>query len=255
MPYAQSRDGTSIYFESSGGGDSALLFVHGWIGNLRWWDAQRDAFAGKATVALDLAGHGKSGKGRKVWSVENYAEDIRAVADAAGLERVTLVGHSMSGAHATVACGLLGAKVERLVLVDTLQNLDQMPTMKEVGMLFEGMRANYEGTVRMAFPTYMFTPESPPAVVERVVGEAMKVHPSLAADLLRCLYETDIRAEASAVKAPVRAINSALMPTSAEANRKYFRDFDFEVIEGVGHYPMLEKPAEFNAALGRALGS
>lgn len=52
---------------------------------------------------------------------------------------------------------------------------------------------------------------------------------------------------------PVRSINSAggyqfFTPTAVEINRKY-ADFDAVTIEGVGHYPMLEKPDEFNGRL------
>ena len=54
---------------------------------------------------------------------------------------------------------------------------------------------------------------------------------------------------------PVRAINSDAQPTSVEANRRWFADFDAEVMPGVGHYPMLEQPAKFTEALRRAIQS
>jgi pimeloyl-ACP methyl ester carboxylesterase len=40
--------------------------------------------------------------------------------------------------------------------------------------------------------------------------------------------------------------------TAVETNRRY-ADFDAELIEGVGHYLLLEKPEAFNPALRRAL--
>jgi pimeloyl-ACP methyl ester carboxylesterase len=54
-------------------------------------------------------------------------------------------------------------------------------------------------------------------------------------------------------RTPVRCINSAggfpfFTPTAAEINKKY-ADFNAVTIEGVGHYPMLEKPSEFNRKL------
>lgn len=48
---------------------------------------------------------------------------------------------------------------------------------------------------------------------------------------------------------PVRAINGDLWPTSVERNRTVTRDFDAVVMTGAGHYPMLERPAEFNRLL------
>jgi pimeloyl-ACP methyl ester carboxylesterase len=58
-------------------------------------------------------------------------------------------------------------------------------------------------------------------------------------------------------KVSVRCINSAggyqfFTPTAVETNKKY-ADFGAVIVEGVGHYPMLEKPVEFNRRLRVAL--
>jgi pimeloyl-ACP methyl ester carboxylesterase len=52
---------------------------------------------------------------------------------------------------------------------------------------------------------------------------------------------------------PVRCINSGggfqfFTPTAIEINQKY-ADFSAVIIDGVGHFPMLEKPVEFNQKL------
>ena len=49
-------------------------------------------------------------------------------------------------------------------------------------------------------------------------------------------------------KLPVRCINSSGRPTDVAANKKY-GDFDAVLMEDVGHFPMLEKPTEFNKKL------
>lgn len=51
------------------------------------------------------------------------------------------------------------------------------------------------------------------------------------------------------IEVPVRAINSAYTPTNLEANQKYFRNYKYLSIFDTGHYPMLEKPVEFNKLL------
>src|SRR5262249_28580225 len=48
---------------------------------------------------------------------------------------------------------------------------------------------------------------------------------------------------------PVRAINGDLWPTNIERSRRVTPDFDARVMMGSGHYPMLERPAEFNRLL------
>jgi sigma-B regulation protein RsbQ len=54
-------------------------------------------------------------------------------------------------------------------------------------------------------------------------------------------------------KVPVRCINSGggyqfFVPTDIDINKKY-ADYDRVLMDGVGHYPMLEKPEEFNQTL------
>jgi pimeloyl-ACP methyl ester carboxylesterase len=56
----------------------------------------------------------------------------------------------------------------------------------------------------------------------------------------------------TACPVPIRSLNGDLYPTNIEGNRT-LADFDAVVIEGVGHYPMLERPEEFNRLLAEML--
>ena len=246
---ARSTDGSEIYYEVTGDGDTALVFVHGWMGNVRWWDAQRDAFsATHRVVALDLAGHGRSSRSRTSWSAEAYASDILAVVHAVAAPKVVLVGHSMSGAYAVAAA----PEVERLagvILVDTLKNLDALPPPEQVAATLAGYRASYREAVEQQLPRYLFAPGTPPAVAERLTREFLSVTGDEAATLLEPLYRFDVREAARRVRVPVRGIGTDLHPFNLEANRAYFADYEHATIPGYGHYPMLEAPDAFNAAL------
>lgn len=258
MPTTKSKDGTEIYFEKHGekssAGKPALLFAHGWLGNTSWWHAQREHFQkSNQVVLMDLGGHGKSGMGRTDWSVRTYAEDMAAVIKAAELEEVVLVGHSMSGAYAMEAVGLLPDRIRGIVLVDTLLDLDQQPSGKDMAPFFAAMKADYPGVVRTGLPERLFGPFTPDAVAARIQSEFLKVDAAFAIDRLRPLYETDIRPACKNVKIPVRAINTDKAPTNVDVNRKYLSDFDAVIIPGLGHYPMLEAPEKFNAALEKFL--
>jgi sigma-B regulation protein RsbQ len=246
---APSTDGSEIYYETTGDGDTALVFVHGWMGNVRWWDAQRAAFAGThRVVALDLAGHGQSSRSRTSWSAAAYAEDILAVVRAVAAPRVVLVGHSMSGAYAVAAA----PDVERLaavILVDTLKNLDAVPAWDQVAPMLAGYRADYRAAVENLLPTFLFAPGTPRAVAERLTREFLSVTGDVAATLLEPLYRFDVREAARRVRVPVRGIGTDLHPFDLAANRAYIADYDHVTIQGYGHYPMLEAPDAFNAAL------
>src|SRR4029079_11644016 len=118
---AKSSDGVAIHYETQGQGEPALVFVHGWAINRRYWDAQVPVFArAHQVVTLDLAGHGESGRERKDWTVAAFGQDVRAVVEALGLKKVVLIGHSMSGNVILEAARTMPERVAGLIPVDTL---------------------------------------------------------------------------------------------------------------------------------------
>jgi pimeloyl-ACP methyl ester carboxylesterase len=248
-----SADGVPIVYQRTGSATTALVFVHGWLGCSRWWDAQRDAFSSRFTVVqLDLAGHGGSGRGRTGHSAEAYAGDIAAVVSAIDARRVVLVGHSMSGAYALLAALSL-PRAAALLLVDTLKNVEQLLPTAQVDELLALYRRDFPFAVDRMLPQRLFAPGTPPEVSARLRREFLERTGEEGAALLEPLYRFDVRAAAEQLKLPVRAVNSDLQPTDVEANRRHFRDYAVRLVPGVGHYPMLEAPAAFNAALDETL--
>ena len=201
---------------------------------------------------MDLAGHGKSDSSRQEWTSARYADDIKAVVDAVNSQEIILVGHSMSGAYVLEA-SLKIPKVKALILIDTLKNLDESFTKEQAEEVLSQYQKDFKYTVENFLPQFLFTEKTPPAVKERVQQEFLQNEPELAINALRPLYKTDFNAFAKHIQLPVIAINSDASPTDLEANRKYLKNYDYVTIEGVGHYPMLEKPQEFNAILEKVI--
>jgi pimeloyl-ACP methyl ester carboxylesterase len=247
--HTSSQDGLRIHYEISGKERAALLFVQGWLGNTTWWNSQVQAFSKKyQVVCMDLAGQGQSERNRPQWSVHGYAADIQSVARQLDADKIVLIGHSMSGSN-VVQASLSLPNTAAIILVDTLHNIDEPLPQEEVGKFFGMLRANYRGAVESSLKQFLFVPQSPPDVVSRISSEFLQFSMDHAIATLEPFYSTDIREAAKQVKVPVRAINSEMLPTHSMGNKKYFRDFDFTTISNVGHYPMLEKPAEFNQKL------
>lgn len=247
-----SRDGQPIHYDVAGAGDTALVFVHGWLGRLGWWDHARAALAEAYTVvALDLAGHGASGRGRGEHAIEAYADDVCAVVAAVAAPRVVLVGHSMAGAIVLAAAPAID-RLTAIVLVDTLKDLEAPPPASVDAMLAM-YRQDFGHAVRTILPRFLFAPATPPAVRAQLTTEFLAVDGAQAAALLAPLYRFDARAAASHVRVPVRAIGGDLHPTNLAANRRYLRDYAATDLPDCGHYPMLEQPEAFVAALRAAL--
>jgi pimeloyl-ACP methyl ester carboxylesterase len=92
---------------------------------------------------------------------------------------------------------------------------------------------------------------APVATRRRVERETCDNDPRAAIALFETLRAYDQAAALRAAGVPVWAINSAAFPTSVEHNRKHAPSFEAVLMEGVGHYPQIERPAEFQAHLRR----
>lgn len=246
-------DGNRLAFDDSEIGTTALIFAHGWLGNRSWWDAQLSAFRKDfRVIRVDLVGHGASSRERTDWSMDQHAADIVALIDHLYLENVILVGHSMSGTIAVKAANRSPA-VKKVVLVDTLHHVAQMPTLAQVAPLFAGLRSDYAGTMRSMVPAFMFGPATPEAVTERIVGDFLGFPPELAIAMLEPFYAASIVEDCQRLKIPVRAIMGDKFPTDIEMNRSYIKDYECAFMNGVGHYPMLDESESFNQKLAASL--
>ena len=94
------------------------LFVHGASFDRTIWKLQARYFAwhGSNVLAVDLPGHGRSG-GEPFTSIEAMADWVVRVMDAAGIESVALVGHSMGGQVALDCAGRYNDRARALVIL------------------------------------------------------------------------------------------------------------------------------------------
>lgn len=100
------------------GSGPPLLLVHG-IGDssATWRTVLPQLARNHLVVAPDLLGHGRSAKPRADYSTAAYANGLRDLLGVLGIDRVTLVGHSMGGGVAMQFAYQFPEKTERMVLV------------------------------------------------------------------------------------------------------------------------------------------
>ena len=111
--------GHELAYLDSGQGP-AVLFIHGLLGSRRNWRHLVDTLdADHRVLAPDLFGHGASAKPMGDYSLGAHAATLRDLLDQLGIDRVTLVGHSLGGGIAMQFCYLFPERVERLVLVSS----------------------------------------------------------------------------------------------------------------------------------------
>lgn len=118
-----SSDGVLLYYERGGGGLKTLFFIHGLGGDLSAWDKEREFFheKGFSTIALDLRGHGMSGRpeSKESYSMKRFSEDILELIRKENLKDFFLVGHSFGGMITINLQGIFLPDSKALVLVDT----------------------------------------------------------------------------------------------------------------------------------------
>jgi pimeloyl-ACP methyl ester carboxylesterase len=251
---ARSGDGVPIHYTVEGRGEPALVFVHCWNCDRHFWDAQLRAFRkNHRVVAIDLAGHGDSGKDRKDWTIEAFGDDVKAVVDKLGGKRVVLVGSSMGGPVSLEAARKLGDRVVGIVAVDTLQDVEQKAPPEQVDKMLRDMKSDYKGQTTQFITGNLFSATTPLAVRKRVLGVATSASPDRSVAMLRAAMTYDPLPSLSEVRVPIFAINSDKYPTNLEANRRHIAQFDVALMKGAGHYLMLEDPPRFNALLADAL--
>ncbi len=249
-------DGVTLVYSAAGAGDTALLFIHGGFADRSFFEEQFHAFSGRyRVIAVDLAGHGESGRNRTDWSVARFAADVKAVVDAEKLTRVVLFGNSLGGPVAIEAALLLPGRAIGVVGIDTFQDLghERTPEYREqeaqaIRQRAEAFHKDFAGSMK-AMVGMLFHPDADPWLKEEAERRMMRTSPDVVYGVLAGLAGYDYTPAARRLAVPLRAINGDLFPTDVQAARRVKADFDAVVMKHVGHYPMLERPDEFNALL------
>jgi pimeloyl-ACP methyl ester carboxylesterase len=119
-------EGARIHYRVWGErGRPGLVLVHGGAAHSGWWDHVAPQLSSHRVVALDLSGHGDSGR-REVYDMHLWAREIVAVAQAEDLHRPVVVGHSMGGWAAVTTGVEHGDDVAAVAYIDSPLN-DQPP--------------------------------------------------------------------------------------------------------------------------------
>ncbi len=116
-PHKVVLHGHELSYLDTGAGP-AVLFIHGILGSQRQWNKLVDKMDDDNRVLVpDLFGHGESAKPLGDYSLSSHAATLRDLLDHVGVDRVTLVGHSLGGGIAMQFYYLFPERVDRIVLV------------------------------------------------------------------------------------------------------------------------------------------
>jgi pimeloyl-ACP methyl ester carboxylesterase len=108
-----------VIYRIAGSGPPVVL-IHGMVNSSRHWEAVALRLSDRHTViAPDLIGHGDSPTPRGDYSLGAHAASIRDLLATIGIDRATIVGHSLGGGVAMQYFWQFPQRTERLVLVSS----------------------------------------------------------------------------------------------------------------------------------------
>jgi pimeloyl-ACP methyl ester carboxylesterase len=251
---------TTIEYLDAGRGDTTLLFAHGWNINKSYWEEQIPFFSNKyRVIAIDLPGHGNSVSDRTDWTIEEYGRDITLFIEKLNLKQVVLIGHSMSGAVMLEVATANNPAVIGLVGVDNFKTvgLPESPEMKEqVQAFFSQLRSDYKTMAASYASDYLLSPETDSIVRARVIADYTNADREVAmANFASILdYSPNVASKLKKLTIPLMLIQSSGMPTYQPGlDSTCSAGYKILEISGVGHFPMIEKPRDFNRQLEQLL--
>ena len=240
------HDKVNIVYSACGKGEPALFFIHGGLAERTFWDKQLEAFCtNHRVVALDLPGHGESGSNRENWGLPEFGADVKAVADAEKLDNLILFGNSLDGPVAVEAALLMPKRIIGVVGIDSFQRVDYVIPPEEMQKRARAFRDDYPGMVK-EMVDMLFHKDAEPDIMAEAEKRMQKTPPEAAYKMFLGMSGYDNAAPVRKLTVPLRAINGDIYPTDVEGVRKIKPDFDAIIMEHMGHYPMLERPEEFN---------
>jgi pimeloyl-ACP methyl ester carboxylesterase len=274
----RSFDGTELAVRAAGDRSlPVIVFAHGFGLDMTTWHYQwTDLSERYRCVLFDFRSHGRSARaaGGDV-SPAAFGYDLAAVLDAVSTDgRVIVVGHSMGSVAAlaiaesrpdlfreriagclfsgAASSGLLRGAVGSIagLLRPRLSLRGAGARVHRLGRDLVSARADVGSLIARAT---QFGPEASPQVVSYVLGLAARAPREIWTGALAGLMDMDLRHAVEHVRVPVLVLvgdRDRVTPrTSADALAAELPDGRLEVIEGAGHFPMMESHEEFNRRL------
>lgn len=237
-------DGQKVYYEVTGKGSPTLVLVHGWSCDGTFFARQLPELAKEhRVVTVDLIGHGRSDKPEIKYDGKTLGRSVLAAMDAAGVDKAVLIGHSM------------GLPVIRSVYADApsrvigLVSLDGSVFSGSFGNFIEQMKGPSGLDNRKRMLQTMFAPSTSQELRDEITKKMTAAPEHVAVSAMEFGVPSQLWKQA--VSVPTLAIQQK-RPSSQSTRPQFERAFtnlDYREMEGVGHFLMMEKPAEVNAII------
>lgn len=247
MPFAN-VGGEQIYYVQQGERGLPVIFIHGaGSSHLIWWNQLRALASIVRAVALDLPGHGKSSPGGRD-SVSAYVDVILRFLDAQGFDRAVVAGHSMGGAISQMLALSHPDRIAGLALIGTGARLRVLPVILD-GIISPD---SFDNTVRLIVEN-SYAPGLDADTRRRAEEEMRACAPAVTHGDFGACNSFDVIARVGEIHASTLVLcgrEDRMTPVKySEFLASRIPNARLVLVEGAGHFVMVEKPAAVNEAL------
>ena len=252
--------GRKVSYAGAGDSGDVVLLVHGYGGDRNSWLFLQEplAAAGHRVYAVDLPGHGTSAKDVGDGSVDLLADAVLGVLDAVGSDRAHLVGHSLGGAVVLAAAARSPGRIASLTLfapagfgpsisAGYVRGFAAAQTRRELKPLVGQLFADEQLVTRqvvddlLAYKRLDGVDAALAALAETLLdGDEQRIDSAAAVRALGEVVPVTVVWGSADRIIPAEQASSVAAVAPGAAVR---------VIDGAGHMPHMERPAEAQAAV------
>jgi len=250
MPRILVRDMEVNYREEGAG--FPLVLIHGLNGDLTGWALVIPELAKHfRTLAIDVRGHGESGKPDQLYSIKEFSQDLKEFLSKMQIAQAHILGLSMGGAIAQQFALDYPQMVRALILVSTFSHVDdlcQRAFMRlRQALATGGYPAFFDEVVKLAF-TRRYIAENPQAIADLKKKRIRTNSPAAIGRATDACLAFNLRDQIARIQHPTLVVSGredVFTPIHlAEEIHKTIRNSEWKILEGVGHNLYIEKAPE-----------
>ena len=243
-------NGVVLHHELAGRAGAPFLVFSNSLGtDFRIWDAVVERLKNSyRLLRYDKRGHGLSEATPAPYALTDHVGDLAALMEHAGIDRAVIVGLSVGGMIAQGLAALRPDLTRALVLCDTAHRIgtEAMWNERIATVTARGIEALADPVLERWFTPQYRAPDNPDFVGYRAMLTRTPVEGY--AGTCAALRDADLTESTRALTVPTLCIvgdqDGSTPPDLVRSTAELIAGSRFEIVEGAGHLPCIEKPAE-----------
>jgi pimeloyl-ACP methyl ester carboxylesterase len=249
-------NGIKVHYKVAGNGKQSIVFVHGFGCDMNAWREQLGYFHDKAKmIVIDLPGYGKSDKPHTEYTLDLFADAVKAVMDMENASDAVLVGHSLG----TPVCRQVTLKYPTLTskLVDVDGVYCFYPADSAMTAAYHSFAESFNtDSVKQTIAGFiesLCVPQTPTEVKQYAMSVMPKTPRYIAYSTMKNLiqekYWTNKTINISTLV--IASKNSQIPSDYKQTMNKLYPSMEYHELDSIGHFIMMEQSVMFNKMLDR----